>query len=129
MTVSENKEFVRRYLEAISGRPKPAAVLDLFMTDDSLKQHIQAVEASFPLYRLDVDEMIAEGDLVAVRGFVHGIHRGELAGIPATGKSVEYSIFITYRIVNGKIADHWRSRRHCGKDQPGWLDNRQLSVR
>jgi predicted ester cyclase len=107
MSISENKEFVRRYLEAISGQPKTEAVLDLYMTDESLKEHISAAEAGLPLYYLDVEEIIAEGDVVAIRGRVRGRHLGELAGVPATGRDVDFSIFVSYRILNGKIVDHW----------------------
>jgi predicted ester cyclase len=107
MSISENKEFVRRYLEAISGQPNTEAVLDLYMTDESLKEHISAAEAGLPLYYLDVEEIIAEGDVVAIRGRVRGRHLGELAGVPATGRDVDFSIFVSYRILNGKIVDHW----------------------
>lgn len=107
MSISDNKEFVRRYLEAISGKPKSDAVLDLFMTDTSLKEHIHMAEAAFPLYRLETEEIIAEGNLVSVRGRVVGTHRGEFMGIPATGKTVDFMLFVTYKIANGKIADHW----------------------
>lgn len=110
MSIADNKEFVRRYLEALSGRPKPDAVLDLYMSDESLKEHIRVAEAAFPLYRLDVEEMIAEGDLVSVRARVRGKHLGELQGLPATGKPVDFAIFLTYRIANGKIVDHWMLR-------------------
>ena len=107
MSIADNKEFIRRYLEAISGRPKSAATLDLYMSDVSLKEHIRAAEAAFPLYRLDAEEMIAEGDLVSVRARVRGTQLGEFQGLPPTGKSVDFAVFLTYRIANGKIIDHW----------------------
>ncbi len=107
MSISENKEFVRRYLDAISGKPKPDAVLDLYMTDESLKEHIRAAEAGLPLYRMDAEEIVAEGDVVAVRGRVRAKHLGVLAGVPPTGKEVDFGIFVSYRIANGKIVDHW----------------------
>lgn len=107
MTISDNKEFVRRYLEAISGKPKPDALLDLYMTDESLKEHIHAAEAGMPLYELEAEEIIAEGDVVAVRGRVRGKHLGELAGMPASGNPVDFAVFVSYRIANGKIVDHW----------------------
>ncbi len=107
MSIQENKELVRRYLEAVSGKPKTEAVIDLFVADPSLKAHILASEAPFPLYRMDAEEMIAEGDLVAVRARVRGVQQGEFAGIPPTGKSVDFPLFITYRVAGGKIVDHW----------------------
>lgn len=107
MTISDNKEFVRRYLEAISGKPKPDAVLDLYLNDDPLKEHIHAAEAGMPLYELVAEEIIADGDVVAVRGRVRGRHLGEFAGMPASGNLLDFAIFVSYRIANGKIVDHW----------------------
>lgn len=48
-----------------------------------------------------------KGDLVSVRGWITGTHLGPLMGIPPTGKDVRFSIFITYRVADGKIVDHW----------------------
>ena len=107
MTTEENKQFIQRYLDAINGKPKPSAVLDLYMSDAELKEHIRVAEEGFPLYRLDAEELIAEGDLVSVRGWVRGLHRGVFMGEPPTGKPVDFSIFITYRVVSGKIVEHW----------------------
>ena len=76
MSVEENKHFIQRYFDAINGKPKPPAVLDLYIADPDLKEHIRTAEEAFPLYRLDAEEIIAEGELVSVRGWVRGIHRG-----------------------------------------------------
>jgi predicted ester cyclase len=107
MSTAENKDLIRRYLDALSGKPKPSAVLDLYVAEQPLKDHIAAAEEAFPLYHLDVEEMIAEGDLVSLRGRVRGIHRGSFMGLPPTGSPVNFDIFITYRIAGGKIVDHW----------------------
>jgi predicted ester cyclase len=107
MSTAENKDLIRRYLDALSGKPKPSAVLDLYVAEQPLKDHIAAAEEAFPLYHLDVEEMIAEGDLVSLRGRVRGIHRGSFMGLPPTGNSVDFAIYITYKIAGGKIVDHW----------------------
>ncbi len=107
MSAEENKEFVRRYLDAINGKPKTESVSRLFIAEQALIDHIQVCEDAFPLYRLDVEEILAEGDLVSVRGMIRGVHQGPFMGVPATGKPVEFSIFITYRVQDGKIVDHW----------------------
>jgi hypothetical protein len=107
MSTAENKELIKRYLDAISGKPKPASVLDLYIAEQPLKDHIAAAEVAFPLYRLDADEVIAEGDLVSLRGHVRGVHRGPFMGMPPTGKPVDFDLFITYRLAGGKIVDHW----------------------
>jgi hypothetical protein len=107
MSNEENKDFIRRYVDAISGKPKPESVLRLFIAEQPLIEHIITAETSFPLYFLDTEEIIAEDDLVSVRGAIRGKHLGPLMGIPPTGKEVNFSIFITYRIAEGKIVDHW----------------------
>lgn len=107
MSTEDNKEFVRRYLDAINGKPKPTSILDLFIDEPSLKEHIGASETAFPLYRIDVEEILAEGDLVCVRGWVRGVNNGPFMGMPPTGKEVNFSIFITYKVSGGKIVDHW----------------------
>lgn len=107
MSAQENKEFVWRYIEAINGKPKPESVLNLYIAEQPLKEHIAAAEEGFPLYAYDIEEMIAEGDLVSLRGRIRGTHKGSFMGIPPTGKSIDVPIFITYRVAGGKIVEHW----------------------
>jgi predicted ester cyclase len=38
---------------------------------------------------------------------VRGTHEGELMGIPATGKQVEFTETHISRIANGKIVERW----------------------
>ncbi len=109
MTGEENKDLVRRYFDAISGKPKPASVLDQFIADEDaiLKEHIADAEAGFPHYELIADEMLAEGDRVAVKATLRGTHTGNFMGIPATGKQVEASVALIYTLAGGKIVNHW----------------------
>jgi predicted ester cyclase len=102
-----NEAFINEYLAAISGRPKPRELLDRFIDDENLKKHIEASEAAFPCYRVDPEELIAEGDLVSVRATVRGEHQGPFAGSAPTGKGVEFDLYITYRVSARKIVDHW----------------------
>ena len=114
MTAEENKEFIRRYLDAVNGKPKPPAIIDLFVADQPLKGHIAVSEAAFPLYRIDAEEIVAEGDLVSVRGICSGVNQGPFMGMPATGKSIKFSIYMTYKVVGGKIVDHWMLADNLG---------------
>ena len=107
MNAQENKDFVRRYLEAISGKPKPESVLNLYIAEQPLKDHIAMAEEAFPLYSIDTEEMIAEGDLMSLRGRFRGTHKGTFMSSPPTGKSFDVEIWLTYRIAGGKIVDHW----------------------
>jgi steroid delta-isomerase-like uncharacterized protein len=109
MSTSENKAFVRRYLDAINGKDKPAAVQDQYISDADaiLKQHIAGYEAAFPHYALIEDDMIAEGDKVVVRWTMHATYGGGFMNIPATGQQVAMPGIIIYRIADGKIVEHW----------------------
>jgi predicted ester cyclase len=107
MSSEKNKEFIQRYLDAINGKPKTESVIGLFVTEQALIEHIMAAESSFPLYRIDTEEIVAEGDLVSLRGMIRGVHDGPFMGLPPTGKEVAFAIFITYKIQDGKIVDHW----------------------
>jgi predicted ester cyclase len=104
---SENKQFVVRYLEALSGEAKTSELVDRFVSDRALAEHIHHVEAAFPSYEIVVDDLIAERDVVAVRGTFRGVHRGTFAGIGATGRQVSAGLMIIYRVAGDRIVEHW----------------------
>ena len=108
MSAQENKKFIRKYLEAISGNPKPPELVNQFVADQPLKDHIAMGEQGFPAYTMDIDLMVAEDDLVSVIGRFGGTHTGPFMGIPATGKTFsDVPFHVTYRVEGGKIVEHW----------------------
>jgi predicted ester cyclase len=114
MSPEENKAFIRRYFEALSIKGKPAAVVNRYVTDEELKHHIAQYEAAFPGYHLTAEEMIAEGDKVVVRSTFHGTHKGDLMGIPPTGKQVTMPLILIYRVASDKIVEHWMQADSLG---------------
>lgn len=106
MSAETNTTFVREYLNALR-KDKSQVMLDKYMTDEDLKHHIAMYDAVLPGYTLDAEQIVAEGDLINVRGMINGVHNGAFGELPPTGKAVSFPIFITYRIANGKIAEHW----------------------
>ncbi len=107
MTIQSNKDLVQRYLDALSGKEKPSDVIDRYVDDAELKEHIDMFEASFPRYELLLDDIVAEGDRVAVRTTFRGVHKGDFQGIAATGKEVTIPVMLTYRVAGDKIVQHW----------------------
>jgi predicted ester cyclase len=107
MSIQANKEFIRRYIEDVCSQPKTEELLRKYITDETLIEHILASEAAFPMYQIEIEEMIAEGDLISVRGTLYGAHQGLFMNVPGTGKTFSLPLFVTYRIVGGMIVDHW----------------------
>ena len=107
MSAQENKDFIRRYLGALSGKPKPPELVDQFVAEQPLKDHIATYEAAFPKYEMEIEKLIAEEDLVSVIGRARGTQNAPFMGMPSMGKFFDIPIHITYRIDAGKIVDHW----------------------
>ena len=105
--MNETKSLITDYLRTLSGQPKTPELVRRYVADERLAKHIADVEAAFPSYEIIIEDMLAEGEKVVVRGKFHGIHRGPFAGIEPTGKSVSAGLIIIYRIANGRIVDHW----------------------
>lgn len=103
-----NKQLISQFLQAVSGQPKPLPLLRCYVTDSALIAHISQYEASFPNYELIAHQVIAENDLVAVRGTFKGTHRGApFFGVEPRGVKASGDLMIVYRIENGRIAEHW----------------------
>jgi steroid delta-isomerase-like uncharacterized protein len=73
------------------------------------KQFFTAFTSSFPDLCHEIVELVAEEDKVAVRFNVTGTHKGELQGIPPTGKKVSFGAMDFITLMNGKIAEDWLS--------------------
>jgi hypothetical protein len=51
------------------------------------RKHIRDAEAAFPRYELIAHQIVAEDDLIALRGTVQGVHEGMFAGIEPDGQT------------------------------------------
>jgi steroid delta-isomerase-like uncharacterized protein len=115
-----NKALVRRFIDDafVRGRPDD---LDEIVSDrftprtwpsvepgvESLKQTVSRMAAGLSDVRFEIEDMIAEGDRVAVRLTAHAVHRGDFMGVPAAGKGYTIAEQHIFRIADGKIAEHW----------------------
>lgn len=103
----QNKEFVIRYFNALSGVTKTTELVAQYTTDEELIGHIAFFDSAFPKYELFADEMTAEGNKVVVRARFKGCHQGEFNGISPTHRNVDFPFVISYEIENNKIVHHW----------------------
>ena len=68
-----------------------------------------ALLTAFPDATMEIDEQLAERDLVATRKTLRGTHLGELWDLPPTGNRVEFEFIDIFRVRDGKLAEHWTS--------------------
>ncbi len=74
---------------------------------EAWREGFEMMRRAFPDLEARVEDLVAADDRVAVRISLHGTHRGEFQGIPATGHEVRYVSHEIYRIANGLFAEEW----------------------
>ncbi len=89
-------DFIAHY----AGLPEP-------LNRDAYKEYGCAFLLAFPDCELTIENMIAEGDKVAVRLTFRGTHMGELNGIQPTGKQVTLTQISILRVADGKAVEQW----------------------
>lgn len=125
MTNETNKQIVRAYVEAFN-RGDMEALTDLFARDalvygvlgwggmDQVVPIWREIKAAFNL-QLQVESMIAEDDIVAVRYVERGMSVGSFRGGPVTGKSFEVVAMEWFIIKDGKIQRRWGARDNAAQ--------------
>lgn len=126
MAIAENKGVVRRLVEECVNTHRADLLGEFVEPDlrvhpgtpgtapdtvgvDALGESFQRFRSTFPDLHITIEEMVAEGDLVAARWTATGTHAGNLAGIAATGNAVRWGGTDVYRLVDGKVAEWWRN--------------------
>ena len=74
---------------------------------DGITQAVKNHRVSFPDWNEHVEDIIAEGNRVAIRFKSTGTQRGVFAGIAPTGREVTISEFAIFRLADGKIVEQW----------------------
>ncbi len=81
---------------------------------ESMRQLIAMLRTAFPDLHFAIEELIAEGDIVAGRLTMHGTHEGPLIGMPPTGRPVRQAHMHFVRFRDGKAIEHWGVRDDMG---------------
>ena len=68
---------------------------------------VTAYRAAFPDLHTTLEDVLVDGDRVAVRGTDRGTHRGDFRGLPASGREVTTTWIEIFRMENGKAAEGW----------------------
>ncbi len=62
---------------------------------------------AFSELKVTIDDVVAEGDRVAVRFAITGKHTGPLMGIAPTGKTIHVTGSGIFKVVDGKATENW----------------------
>ena len=68
---------------------------------------VASYRAAFPDFHTTLEDVLVDGDRVAVRGIDRATHRGEFMGHAATGRRVTTTWIEIFRMENGKAAEGW----------------------
>jgi steroid delta-isomerase-like uncharacterized protein len=115
-----NKALTRQFLQRISAGDLSAVeelISDDYVEHEQLpglapgkagvRQLFELFHSAFDQARVEVDDMIAEGDKVFVLARMTGTQRGEFMGIAPTGNTIDVSICDYFRVEAGALTEHW----------------------
>lgn len=115
---SANKEIVLRWAESVVNRGELDVVDELFAEEfswdmpfnpeplhgpEAMKETVTSFRTAFPDLSIEVDEIVAEGDKVALSYQASGTNHGEMMGEPATGESAEWRVTHVFTLREGRI--------------------------
>jgi predicted ester cyclase len=83
--------------------------IDFARGPDAVRHLVFFYHLAFTEIRVTADQIVAEGETVAVRWTAHGRHTGHVPGLPPTGREIATTGIDMLRIVNGKITAGWVS--------------------
>jgi steroid delta-isomerase-like uncharacterized protein len=129
MTTEQNKTVTRRTFEEVWNKGNLAVIDETSAPNlvnhftppgmpagrEGFKQFAKAYRAGFPDLHFTIDDMLADGDKVITRFTATGTQKGELFGMPATGKKATVTgITITRYDTNGKEVEVWSNYDQLG---------------
>ena len=130
-TTEENKALFRRTYEELLNGGDFSVADELVATDfinheaprgrdrgpESMRGLATMLRTAFPDLHFEIEELVAEGDVVAGRLTMSGTHEGMLMGTPPTGNSVRQDHMHFVRFRDDKAVEHWGVRDDLGMMQ------------
>ena len=77
------------------------------MNRAAFEHFVAGVSDGIPGYTYEIHDQIAQRDLVVNRVTWRGVHSADLAGVPATGRSVEWRGINMFRVRDGRVVEQW----------------------
>ena len=127
----ENKANIRRLVDEVYNEGNLDVLDELLAPDivdhaavpehqhgiDGFKHVMEWVGTFSADVHYDIEDMIAEGDKVAVRLTQSGTHTGTVRDIPPTGKRFSVDYVHWFRVADGKVAEMWAVRDDLSRMQ------------
>jgi predicted ester cyclase len=119
--IEQNKELVRRLYATLMAEGDTRAADEILAEDyvdhdipgpfpgdrEGLKQAVMGVRSAFPDVKPELDEIVGEGDLVAVRVEAGGTHTGApFMDVPPAGAPIRWKEMHVFRCRDGRIVEH-----------------------
>ncbi len=128
MSTKENKVIACSWNDEIYSKGDFAAIDEFFANDfvwhyappgvapdlEGYKRNVAETLAPFADMNCTAEDIIAEGDKIAIRWSWRGTHKGEYMGIAPTGKQVTITGISILWIVGGKIVEEWTEPDNLG---------------
>jgi predicted ester cyclase len=124
--LESNKKLARKAIAILSGETPAEYAHEAFSAEyrdhavpdvpgpGRFLQVREHLGGAFPDLKLEIEEMVAEGDMVVVRIALTGTHEGMFVTggrpVPPTGKQITIRSIHMLRLVDGKITDNWACR-------------------
>jgi len=119
MTVKRNKETIRRFWQEVFNERKFGMIDDMFAEDyvyhgaggqdvrgrENLKGFLTMYFSAFPDLHAEVEDLFGEGDKVCSSAMCRGTHKGELMGMPPTGRQVAIRVICADHFVGRRVAE------------------------
>jgi predicted ester cyclase len=115
-----NRKLLVRFVDEVWNKGNLEVADELFHPDASspsapglpngpagVKEIASVFRNAFPDYWLRIEDVVAEDDRIAARFTQGGTHEGDLFGVPATGKEVEWGEIGILRTADGKVVESW----------------------
>ncbi|MDQ2902474.1 MAG: ester cyclase [Ktedonobacteraceae bacterium] len=114
MSINGNKDVVLRFINEFWNGNNPDVlneILDPAYYDysfeprnrEGLERTLAITSAAFPGHETIIQEIVGEGDTVAVCETFRGTHSGPFRGFPASGKHFEVGRYHFFEVKGGKI--------------------------
>ena len=120
MSTEENKAMVRRIIEEVVNKGDLAVVDEVMASNyvyhfpgmeikgpEGFKKFVTMMRTAFPDLHVTINDMVAEGNMVASRFTLRGTFKGELMGMAPTRKQLTYPEAVFIHFEGGKEVEAW----------------------